>query len=665
MHPGMRRRSSSSRAAQGRSIWSCGPCMILLLLSVVLPPRGATAMFHGSGKRDTVHRVFKVKVTEDVRILTSPSSSSLVHVMRRRLRFRRARAKVVILLVPFHFKEDVVHKTCPTGYFLCPASMNYGCCETGMGCAVSSCYSTSPSTTTITYTTTTGSHDAAVTVTTTSVSTPTSSPSSVSSSSGDGAVAKFFPSTEPKLAASSSSSGGGSSSSGGHSGLSKGAIGGIVAGAAVVLVAVLVAAFCIIRQLKRTEKIVQSHRETTSGGTRPPRRDAEKRSESHVRIEPTPTEVDHLEDDPLMINNNTSSSAASPGRRAHHQQHQHQQLYRLGGAGGARSRSGSDAPSQPSVWSGPSAGMRATPSLASDVGDGGGRNYFELPPREHDRPGGGGGGRGRGGGGGGGGGQHGALVRHSMASTMDSSAQYDYHNFVYAPAYENAAHGRHPSEASELSAGASDDYGPAPRGPGSPSPRHPFELGVDGEWRPELPGSDTDNDSNNGHKSPQPYRPRRSSSATAPSINNLVSPMSASTINRPPLAHANRSRRRGASNSSSIDGQKNNNNNNNNNNNGFGGGGGGGGSGAAGAAGAIGAVGGGGTEKAGSALGSIEESSSVTGTRSLHGHYGPPVTGPVGVPAIDLSTMPGFVPGFIPLEGHSEVRPSQDESERY
>lgn len=372
---------------------------------------------------------------------------------------------------------------------------------------------------------------------------------------------------------SSSSSGGG-----GGGGLSKGAIGGIVAGAVVLLIAVLVAAFFVIRQLKKTEQAVQTHRETTSG-TRT-RRTAEMKSESHVNVHPTPSEIDRLDYDPLMM----TPSSVPDG-------HQHQNLFR----GNGRSRRGSDAPSQPSVWSGPSADMRATPSLASEAGE---RAYFELPPRENDRPG------------------APNTMRYSMASSADSRGQYSYHNFAYTP-----GHVRHDSQASELSAG-SDDLG-SQRGPGSPT-RHTFELGVEGEFRPELPGSDTETESNvglglRGWRLPGRRRRRQSTNA---SINNIVSPLSATTVNRPPMTHANRTRGRGASSVSAMSGQS-------------------------------------GGDPAGAALGSIDEG--IPGTNSLHGHYGPPVTGPSTAPEMSLAD----IPGFIPVANYADEPSSQDRAQRH
>lgn len=457
-----------------------------------------------------------------------------------------------------------------------------------MGCANSYCYSTSPSTTTVTYTTT--EDGSAITITTTAVTTPATPVDAVSSTS-DGAVAKFFPTTEAKVTATSAAG-----SSGGNGGLSKGTIGGIVAAAVVILIVVLAAAFFIIKRLRHTEKAVQSHRETTSGTHT--RQTTEKKSEVNVRVQPTPSEVDAMDYDPLMIR----ASRGSP-RRSQQQPH----------AGNGRSRSGSDdAASQPSLCSGPSAGLRwNTPSVTSDTDDNNNSNnnnnnrtYFELPPRVQSQP-----------------GAARAQIRNSVNST-DSTSQYSYHNFVYAP-----GHNRQWSNASSEELASQ-------HGMGSPL----IELGVDGAFTPELPGgSDTETESNSGggggsggsggRRSPRGGGPRRGSAN--PSINNIVSPMSTTAANRPPLAQANRPRRRGDSLVSPVEGQ-----------NGAG----------------------------GARLGSIDESvttatttTTTTTTNSLHGHYGPPVRG--GSEMVDRGNSP-TVPGFVSIGPEGWERPSQDISER-
>ncbi|KAJ4413431.1 hypothetical protein N0V82_008555 [Gnomoniopsis sp. IMI 355080] len=445
--------------------------------------------------------------------------------------------------------------TCPTGYSSCPASLNGGCCANGMGCAVESCYTLSPATTTLTYTTT--EDGTALTVTSTSVTTPT--PTTISTVSGDGAVAKFFPSTVSKTEA-TASAGSSSDATSGGGGLSKGAIGGIVAAAALILVAVLVAAFFIIKRLKHTEQVVQVHGDTTSG-TRT-RQTTEKKSEVNVRVIPTPSEVDAMDYDPLMMN----SSVASPQRPGHQPHMAHN-----------RARGGSDTASQPSLWSGQSATRWNTPSVNSDAADD--NVYFELPPRAYQHP------EGR------------PAIRQSVNS---NDSAYSYHNFANA-------HGRNASNASELSTG-SDDNG-SQHGIGSPL--MPIELGVDGEFRPELPGTGTDLEGNSGYRQ---RRPRRAGTAT--SINDMVSPMSMRPGAAPP---ASRQRRRGNSQTvSPMEGRPT-------------------------------------ADGSGrSGLGSIDESASRSATQSLHGHYGPAIGGP----EIDFGNPPP-VPGFVPLD-----RPSQDESER-
>lgn len=488
--------------------------------------------------------------------------------------------------------------TCPTGYFLCPSSASYGCCINGMGCAVESCYSTSPSTTTLTYTTT---EDGSVKViTTTSVTTPALPTGDSASTAGVGAVPKYYASTVSKSPATSTST---SSSSGG--GLSKGAIGGIIAGVVVLLIVVITAAYFIIKRLKKTERVVQSVRETTSG-TRT-RQTTDKKSEvSQVRVRPTPSEVDQMDYDPLMMNNSSSMGSPRGSRQV------------LSHNPNRRARGDSDAESQrPSLWSGPSAGMRwNTPSVDSDPGDGGNggaqKEYFELPPRTHVRS------------------TatttttaaalDGGRPQMPMRASMESSSQYSYHNYAYG-------HGRHWSNASELSAG-SDDHNnnisqhggggmgsPLMRGTGMPT--HPQELGVEGEFRPELPGSDTETESNHGGSS-RPRPPRRRSTG-------IVSPMSAipttNTTRLPPMAQGNNtaSRRRGNSGNSLISPVEEENNQ-------------------------------GGEQQQQQqhrrALGSIDESvSTMAGTESSKGHLGRPITGldMAGAPmGLGLSLMGGL-----------------------
>ena len=98
-----------------RGVWSCASCAFLLL-SVAFP-RDATAMFQGDGKRDFVHKVYKVKVTEN-------------YVQEDAQLLKRAKDQ------------------CPTQYSLCPSSLGGDCCPNGYACAKESCYVTAAATST-------------------------------------------------------------------------------------------------------------------------------------------------------------------------------------------------------------------------------------------------------------------------------------------------------------------------------------------------------------------------------------------------------------------------------------------------------------------------------------------------------------------------------------
>lgn len=464
-------------------------------------------------------------------------------------------------------------QTCDTGYSLCAASLGGGCCQSGMACGTAACYNPSTSTSVIVVATT--QDGSATTITSTSVFTPTAD----SVDSGTGVVAKIFPSTYPKQAA---TEGDDSSGGGGSSGLSKGAIGGIVGGAAAVLVIFLAVAYFLVKRLNKTKRAVESRRETTSGsGTR---QTGEKKSATQVsitRLQPTPSEVDALDCDPLMV----SSSVASP---------RGQQQYPRPGNG--RSRSDSDALSQPSGYSSSAVGPRwNTPSVDSDGGD---SNYFSLPPRVHNQ-----------------------LGGRDARPASEASSQYSYHRFVHGGRH----HGRNYSNASELSAG-SDEHG-SQHGLGSPliGPTA-AELSNDGGFVPELPGSDTETESNGPHgaNGRRPNQPRKRSTS-------VVSPMSITAVNKPPLTHGTFARRRGNSAVSPMDGQNGN--------------------------------GGRGRSDSSTApeqrLGSIDESATAAAppTNSMHGYFGSPTTA-VGQTAagarsdFDTPPLPGYVSLGLPPSGN-------------
>lgn len=377
-----------------------------------------------------------------------------------------------------------------------------------MGCGANVCYNTSPSTSVIVIATI--ADGSATTITSTTVVTPTEEPSD-STAIDAGAAAKVFPSTYAKAAATGGNDSD-SSSNDGKGGLTKGEIGGIIGGAVALLLVVLAASFFIVKRLKRTERVVQSHRETTSGSGTRRTTDKESATEVKVRVQPTPSFLDGMGYDPLLM----TPSLASPRRPD-------QQAQIVNG----RSRSGSDAPSHPSGYSSSTAAARwNTPSVDSDGSDSAAPGYFELPRRVHNYPGG----------------------RPPMRSSQESSP------YSYRHAYQN--HGRQYSNASELSAGSDSDVR-SQHGVGSPLlPQAAIELGVEGGFVPELPGSDTETESIGPHGAnsrQSPRRPRRRS--TGLSMSNIVSPMSTTTVNRPTVAHASAGRRRGNSGASPVDAQ--------------------------------------------------------------------------------------------------------------
>lgn len=213
-------------------------------------------------------------------------------------------------------------------------------------------------------------------------------------------------------------------------------------------------------------------------------------------------------------------------------------------------------------------------------------------------------------------------------------SQYSYHHYAYA------RHGRNHSNASELSNG-SDEPG-SRHGMGSPliGPTA-VELSNDGGFVPELPGSDTETESNgpphgaNGRRPGQ--QPRRRSTG-------VVSPMSTTTVNKPPLTHANLARRRGSSlgsNVSPMDGQN-------------------------------GTGGSRGRSDSSSVapdqrLGSIDESATTAGapaTNSMHGYFGSPTTAvgqtAAGTRANFSSPPPPPLPGFVSLGPAPLDQPEED-----
>ncbi|KAK1967643.1 hypothetical protein LY78DRAFT_702097 [Colletotrichum sublineola] len=213
-------------------------------------------------------------------------------------------------------------QSCPASYYLCPASLSYGCCRNGLGCAVSACYSTDPSTYTVTTTMTTtkdATHVMTTTLTATTVLTPsrpTTAPTALATMDAqdpDQVVFKYYPSTVPKEQPLSSNTND-------SDGLTSGQIAGIVAGGVGLLIIVLVAAWIIIRHLNKVVQAVETSNKGTSSG-------AQSRP-SMYQFKPTPSEVEDMSVDPLMMSPRPShrrhdsdtatdftSSGAMPARR--------------------------------------------------------------------------------------------------------------------------------------------------------------------------------------------------------------------------------------------------------------------------------------------------------------------------------------------------------------
>lgn len=355
-----------------------------------------------------------------------------------------------------------VMTSCPASYYLCPASFNYGCCLTGYGCATNACYVTTLSTATYTQTATTtdaGGQTITTTRTATTVQTPTP-PTAVPLTSNSNAVAKFIPTSVEKVPATSSPS------SGGGGGLTKPQLGGIIGGAVALLLAVVVAAFIVIRRLNRVANVVGTPKTSSSG---------DQSGSNHrpaamaQQYRPSPSEIDGMGYDPLMMPNTPGDGGSSIGAAGTPQGWPN---------GGGRNRSDSDYSSQPAItpYGAPDTAARH-PSMDSNPA---GAGYFDIL-RVHNMP--------------------GARPATTMRASVDSQG-----NVV------QYGHGRQWSNTSELSNGSSDTAH------GVGSPLIPAELDVAGGFIPELDVSPAD-----GGGGRRPRSGTSSSSAVGsprPSLNN-------------------------------------------------------------------------------------------------------------------------------------------------
>ncbi|EPE07753.1 hypothetical protein F503_00475 [Ophiostoma piceae UAMH 11346] len=351
---------------------------------------------------------------------------------------------------------------CPSKYYLCPSSLNFGCCATTMGCALNACYATTPSTIvfTATYTTATDTTGNAriTTVTSTTVETPsppTDTANAVQSGNTDAFVAKFVPTTTAKaslVAASGSSDDNG----GGGSGLSPGAIGGLIGGLVALLIAIAVAAFFIIRNVRRTSKEVEEvKRLSGSDKTKPkptpkmPNTGSGSASKPRASMhQPTPSVINQMEVDDLLEDGQTVAAATSSSGIGH----SHPRRQRVSTVTGT-SVSNTPDPSfpQPSAYSSPAMGAPAADGESSS-------GYFDIPQRTHNRPG---------------------------HYSQDSDPRIS----IESPPMIIPGRPRIVSNASDASEQPGVRSG-APSGTHTPavgSPLQPAELGVDGGFIPELP----------------------------------------------------------------------------------------------------------------------------------------------------------------------------------
>lgn len=187
---------------------------------------------------------------------------------------------------------------CPNNYYLCPSSLMYGCCMSGMGCASNGCYSTAPSTATVTsvVTTTDANGDATTSVMSrTMVITP--APATAVNLDASGVVPKLIASTVPKISPVQTATAS-------DSGLSPAAMGGIIGGVIAVVLVVIIAAFLIIRRLRHTEKVVEESKQGSSG----------RRSTATHKQGFGPPTVSEVEVDPLT---QTTTSPRQSHLRAH------------------------------------------------------------------------------------------------------------------------------------------------------------------------------------------------------------------------------------------------------------------------------------------------------------------------------------------------------------
>ncbi|KXX73840.1 hypothetical protein MMYC01_209992 [Madurella mycetomatis] len=433
-----------------RSVWSCSSCVVLLLSALF--GSETSASHAGRQRKDVLHKIAKAQVTAHparrdegtcpIGYVSCPASLSggccpSAYACATDSCYATTTGPTTACGLSGYYpcqtrpgccpvglicvEDDCappagsspISSECSTGYFLCPSSLNYGCCMNGMGCARYACYSTDPVTSTVIQAITTTSDDQVMTTTTTAVTTITPTPPEETPTAwNSNTIAKFIPTSVPKVPANDASNGS-------DGGLSGGALGGIIAGVVVLLIVVVVAAFLVIRRLKRVEEVMESKKGSSSG----------KKSKSHSQAQiehygrqlHAPADVDDMSIDPLMIASNASTSAAATPQPGAH------------GTGHGRSGSTGLNPF-PDMFHNHHHQGAAAADRSRHASPDSNQGYFDVPARAQNVP----------------GGNQQPMVSARMRSSTESSAHsgQQYGGYAY--------HWRQQSNASELSADGSD-----------------------------------------------------------------------------------------------------------------------------------------------------------------------------------------------------------------
>jgi hypothetical protein len=189
-------------------------------------------------------------------------------------------------------------QSCAANSYLCPASLNYGCCRVGLGCALNDCYSTSISTYTMLETVLTTDLSSRVrTVTNSRVTATTPVQPSGSITLQVGLIPKVASSVVAiaKVTASSTPST--------SSGLTKSQIGGIIGGSVAFLLIILVAATMILRRLNKVVKVAATNSKTSSSGPR------DNPSRQRGQPQMATRDADAMSVDPLMQSGSDAASS--------------------------------------------------------------------------------------------------------------------------------------------------------------------------------------------------------------------------------------------------------------------------------------------------------------------------------------------------------------------